>query len=267
MTRWNDLVPRQEHTTQQRSPRRARPSKFIIHTADGYFDGTISWQKGPNSVSSHFISGKNQGEVAQMADTEDEAWTQSDANRYSISSENAGFGERGEALTAWQLEINAQLLARAHREYPDTLPLRLMNGPDESGLGWHGMGGNPWGGHFGCPGEAIKAQLPQILNRAIEIVNGDDMTPEQALQLTRIELTLGSAIQGLPATVPQPYPGGGTQSFPIVPNQILAELKARPPVQAGPVDPAAVKAALLDPDVLAAIAKAVNDDSARRQAA
>lgn len=93
------------------------------------------------------------------------------------------------------------------------------------------------------------------------------MTPEQAMQLTRVELTVGSLIQGLQVTVPQPYPGGREQSFPIVVNQILAELKARPPVQAGPVDPAAVKAVLLDPQVLAAIATAVNDDSARRQAA
>jgi hypothetical protein len=40
----------------------------------------------------------------------------------------------------------------------------------------------------------------------------------------------------------------------------VAELKARPQVQPGPADVAAVKAALLDPAVLAAIAKAVTDE-------
>jgi Rv2525c-like, glycoside hydrolase-like domain len=40
----------------------------------------------------------------------------------------------------------------------------------------------------------------------------------------------------------------------------VAALKARPPVQAAPVDPAALKAVLLDPDVLAAIAKAVTNE-------
>ena len=44
----------------------------------------------------------------------------------------------------------------------------------------------------------------------------------------------------------------------------VAELKARPPVQAGPVDPAALKAVLLDPEVLAAIGKAVLDEQHRR---
>jgi len=44
----------------------------------------------------------------------------------------------------------------------------------------------------------------------------------------------------------------------------LAELTAPAPA---PVDPAALRAALLDPQVLAAIAKAVNDDAHRRSAA
>lgn len=40
----------------------------------------------------------------------------------------------------------------------------------------------------------------------------------------------------------------------------------RPPVTAAPVDPEALKAVLLDPEVLAALAKAVNDDAAARLA-
>ena len=40
----------------------------------------------------------------------------------------------------------------------------------------------------------------------------------------------------------------------------VAELKARPPVESAPVDPAALKAVILDPQVLAAIAKAVTDE-------
>lgn len=38
---------------------------------------------------------------------------------------------------------------------------------------------------------------------------------------------------------------------------VLAELRDRPPVQSAPVDPAALKAVLLDPEVLAAIGEAV----------
>jgi hypothetical protein len=52
-------------------------------------------------------------------------------------------------------------------------------------------------------------------------------------------------------------------------NQVAAALEEvanKPPVQSAPVDPAALKAVLLDPEVMAAVAKAVNDDSARRMA-
>jgi len=45
----------------------------------------------------------------------------------------------------------------------------------------------------------------------------------------------------------------------------VAELAARPPVASAPVDPATLKAVMLDPEVLAANARAVNDDAARRQ--
>jgi hypothetical protein len=53
--------------------------------------------------------------------------------------------------------------------------------------------------------------------------------------------------------------------MPVIATQV-DELHERPPVQAAPVDPAALKAVLLDPEVLAAIAKAVNDEEHARSA-
>lgn len=47
----------------------------------------------------------------------------------------------------------------------------------------------------------------------------------------------------------------------------VAELLSRPPVQSAPVDPATLKAVLLDPEVLLAIGKAVLDEQHRRDAA
>lgn len=46
----------------------------------------------------------------------------------------------------------------------------------------------------------------------------------------------------------------------------VVTLLGRPPVESAPVDPAALKAVMLDPEVMAAYAKAVNDDAARRAA-
>lgn len=53
------------------------------------------------------------------------------------------------------------------------------------------------------------------------------------------------------------------------PNKLkeqLDRIEAKPPVQAAPVDPATLKAVLLDPEVLAAIAKAVVDEDHKRSA-
>jgi hypothetical protein len=56
------------------------------------------------------------------------------------------------------------------------------------------------------------------------------------------------------------YTDAYAAAFPTSISAGIAELKARPPVQAAPIDPAALKAVLLDPEVLAAIAKAVTDE-------
>lgn len=49
-------------------------------------------------------------------------------------------------------------------------------------------------------------------------------------------------------------------------TRLLTQAATRPQVEAAPVDPAALKAALLDPQVLAAIAAAVNSDASGRLA-
>jgi GH25 family lysozyme M1 (1,4-beta-N-acetylmuramidase) len=117
---------------------------------------------------------------------------------------------------------------------------------------------------------AFRGSLDEL--RALLMI-GDDVTPEQGLQLDRIEGTLGSLIQGFDQTVYQRYPNGDSRQYPIVLNQRivalgerLAALEARPPVQPAPVDPAALKAVLMDREVLAAIATAVAEEDHERSA-
>ncbi|MFY1699441.1 MULTISPECIES: peptidoglycan recognition protein family protein [unclassified Solwaraspora] len=141
---------------------------IVVHIAAGYFEGTIAWQRNPASrVSSHFVVAKD-GRVAQMVDTEIRAWTQRAGNRTWLSIENEGF--LPDRLTPQQLEANAQLLARSHREHG--IPVRNANSPRERGLGHHSMGaehGFDWG-HSQCPGPAIVAQKPAIVARAAQII-------------------------------------------------------------------------------------------------
>jgi hypothetical protein len=126
--------------------------------------GVWSWQAGPHDVSSHFIVGKD-GTVWQGVDTSDRAWCQSAGNSGWISIENVGFGSHDEALTPEQVDAVAGIVAWAHGAHG--IPLESTDDPVSGrGLGWHGMGGNAWGGHFGCPGNAIRSQRGEILQRA-----------------------------------------------------------------------------------------------------
>lgn len=147
----------------------------VLHIAEGSYQGTINWQKNPASdVSSHTVHGKA-GQRAQMLDIDLTAWTQANGNGWWISIEHEGFS--GEALTPAQLEATAALYAWA--VLTKGIPLQITDSVNVPGLGWHGMGGTAWGGHPNCPGEPIKAQRPQILARAQEILNGDDVTAEE----------------------------------------------------------------------------------------
>lgn len=153
----------------------------VIHIAEGTYAGTISWQRNPISrISSHFIVAKD-GRVAQMVDTDQTAWTQAAGNGRWLSIENEGYS--GQALTALQLEANAQLIARGASIY--RYPLQLAESPTEKGVGWHGMGGIAWGNHPNCPGEPIKKQRTDLVMRARQILSGDlsPVNPWEALMI------------------------------------------------------------------------------------
>jgi hypothetical protein len=142
---------------------------IVLHIAEGYFEGTIAWQKNPAAqVSSHFVIAKD-GRIAQMVDTDIRSWAQRSGNPTWLSVENEGFVPA--ELTARQVEANARLLARAHEVYD--VPLQVATKPSGRGLGHHSMGaesGVDWG-HSQCPGRAIIAQKPDIVARALELVS------------------------------------------------------------------------------------------------
>ena len=143
----------------------------VLHIQEGTEAGTEAWQHNPQSkISSHFLAPKVGG-VRQMVDTDDAAWCEVAGNRHWLSIECEG--RAGDSLTPGQLDACAQILAWAHRVYG--VPLK----PTEQwaalvvtagGLGWHGMGGNAWGGHFRCPGTPIVNQRPAIVARAAQLL-------------------------------------------------------------------------------------------------
>lgn len=131
----------------------------VLHIMEGTLDGSDNWFHNPQAqASSHFGTGKD-GRVYQWVDTSDKAWAQAAGNPNYISIENEGHA--GDSLTPAQLNAVAGIVAWVNHTYG--VPLTSVDNPGGSGLGWHGMGGAAWGGHFSCPGDPIKAQRVQIL--------------------------------------------------------------------------------------------------------
>lgn len=179
----------------------------VIHIAEGSYAGTIAWQRNPSAaVGSHFVLAKD-GRRSQMIDTDERSWCQSAGNSTWISVENEGRG--GEQLTPQQVENCARILARAHRDYG--VPLQLSNSPTTPGLGWHGMGGAAWGGHYNCPGSPIKLQLPAIVARAKELTAPTTPVTTMAAAVADEEDDMAG---GIP---PTEIPADGIGSFTIWP--------------------------------------------------
>lgn len=181
---------------------------LVLHIAEGYYEGTISWQHNPgNRVSSHFVAGRDSGEIAQLVDTDQAAWTQLAGNGHWLSLECAGFTPSHplhkpgwEKLTAWQISIAARLLVRMHQQY--ATPIQLATTSSGRGLGHHSMGGADWG-HPDCPGPAIIGQKAEILASAKTMAtDGETMTKldiENAVQYVLEEIANAALPTGDPA--------------------------------------------------------------------
>lgn len=161
-----------------------RPARgAVLHTADGTYEGTISWQLNPVSqVSSFFVTAKD-GRIAQCVDTDNKAWTQGTGNEDWIGIENEG---NSDALTDPQLSAVARIYAWLVQVYG--VPIVSTDDPvNGRGLGWHGMGSSIGWGHPFCPGEPIKGQRGEILRRTALILGhgpGPAPQPSEALLTT-----------------------------------------------------------------------------------
>lgn len=147
---------------------------LVLHIQQGTEQGSEAWFKNPASqASAHFLNPKAGG-LRQLVDTADRAWAEMAGNYHWVSVENEGLS--GQSLTASQVENLAHLVVWLHVVHG--MPLRSTDDPNGSGLGWHGMGGAAWGGHYDCPGDPIKAQRAAILARANELITPSPPEPD-----------------------------------------------------------------------------------------
>jgi hypothetical protein len=119
-----------------------------------------------NQASSTWWISKS-GVIEQYVDSDDAAWTEAAGNFTWDSVETEGVPE--ESLTDAQVLSLARIFVWGVQTYG--WPLQLTDDVNGRGLGWHGMGGLPWGGHFGCPGDLRKAQRAGALFIASLVLN------------------------------------------------------------------------------------------------
>lgn len=146
---------------------------LVLHIQDGSQAGSLAWCTNPQSqVSAHFFAPKV-GRLVQLVDTADMAWAEAAGNPHWISIENEGW--TGQDLTPDQLASCSALLARLYSVYQ--VPLVPSDDPTARGLGWHGMGGDAWGGHPDCPGKPVLLQRPHIIAGALQLLGEKVPTP------------------------------------------------------------------------------------------
>lgn len=268
---WRGPVPNQGGTmVEQRG--------LVVHIAEGTYEGTIAWQRNPTAgVSSHFVVAVD-GTIAQCVDSDRVAWTQRDGNGHWLSVENAGHTPN--PLTPQQVDANARLMVYGHQLYG--YPLTLAGSPSGRGLGYHSMGaenGANWG-HPDCPGPAIKAQLPAILARAVQIARGGDDDMEifyRATENGAVGLIAGNTYRGFATmdSLAKNLKLRGKTTKDLVPIALADLPLYGTDVTAGPVvtltedqlaQLARDIAAEVDVPTTAEIADAVNDNAAARLA-
>jgi len=176
---------------------------FCLHIAVSDGASLFNYFNQPGNPTSHFYvrrTGNTNGmaDFEQYVDTKYRAPANLDGNPTLISLETQG-GVGDDLNNPWpqtMVERIAWILAECHKR--DGIPLRAMpnSRPESTGVGYHRQGVDPWrvdGGElwsnsYGkvCPGNARIAQIPYIINRAIQIA-GDDMalTAEETAKLNK----------------------------------------------------------------------------------
>lgn len=214
----------------------------------GWFDNTAS-----QASSTWWVGKDGSGEQYVDPDTE-HGWAQAAGNHdyHSVETE----GQPGEPLTAAQVATLGRLFRAGHERWG--WPLQLAEAPGQPGLGWHGMGGTAWGGHFGCPGDLRKAERKDILAAAggSTVKDWFDMATEADLE------TALRNVLGLPAG--QKVLSGADGNYIVktiayVRDQLMGQSAAIKDQIAKVNDPAAIAAAIPD-----SLAQAVVDALAAR---
>ena len=167
---------------------------LVLHTENGYEQGTIATFNNPASQASAFFAVGLDGVIHQFGPVGKDwmAWAQADGNPHWYSVEDADNWPGAPPITrpfsAEQVTALAQLLELLSRFAG--FPLQVTDSVDNKGLGVHAMGGQAWGGHPYCPGAVRTGQRPEIVALAREIRVGVAPAPPPPPELEGILVLL-----------------------------------------------------------------------------
>jgi hypothetical protein len=151
---------------------------LVLHVQVGNSSCYGEFSDPNNQASSTWWIAKD-GTIEQYVDSDDAAWTEAAGNFTWDSVETEG--EPTESLTDAQVLSLARIYVWGVGIYG--WPLQTSDDVNVRGLGWHGMGGLPWGGHFGCPGDLRKAQRAGALFIASLVLHPPAPQPQEAPEM------------------------------------------------------------------------------------
>lgn len=199
----------------QTQPRLINPTAIILHTMGGYLNGTDATfrNNGYAGDESHFgiggpyDGGSLDGIVYQWQDLDYTADAQYSGNAYGISIETSDGARSNLPWSPNQVEAITSLVIWLCQKYKIS-PV-LMTKETDNGIGYHQLF-HDWNlnGHD-CPGSVRVQQLIDVIIPAVEAritipqpqPIGEDMTPDQAVALGKIETALLDPEVGLLARV------------------------------------------------------------------
>jgi hypothetical protein len=194
-----------------------KPTQFIYHSIAAPWTAQRTyefWRDGTN-LESHFGLGFA-GDLAQYIGTQTRADANYRANRRpdgtgAISLESASNLEHTDPWTDEQIPKLIDVGVWAHRTH--AIPLRICRTWDDPGFGWHALHSEWSVSGTACPGAARIKQFkeivfPGIVARANGSTEEEDMTPEQAKQLTDLAAAVKRIEAGM-ARKPWTYMGEG----------------------------------------------------------
>lgn len=162
-------------TSRTMAPFRSGPLGLIIHisnsrgnTIDGLWSTFMS-----SKVPSHFGIERN-GRVGQFIDTDHHDWAQENTISY-FSVENSA--SPGDELTDSQLVAVSSLYAWLSDNHG--IPVRIATSAGDPGLAYHAL--FPPTGHPNCPGPAVVAQRPKIIQLTNYILKYNASPPPELL--------------------------------------------------------------------------------------